>query len=506
MNKKISSSKTSPRTKFDPDFGTAIQATKAIQSGAISSREITKHIFGRIRKHNEKINAFVTLNEEQALRRARQADNALAAGKLWGPLHGLPILIKDQFPTSGLRTTCGFPELADYIPKENAVAVDRLINAGAIIVGKTNTPIGASDIQTYNKVAGTTSNPWDSTKTSGGSTGGGAAALAAGLGFLELGADLAGSIRTPSNFCGVCGHKSSLHLVPLQGSIPPLPSFIPPSINTAGLNDLAVAGPLARSVADLKLELETIAGPAPEDAVAYQWKLPKARKAKLKDYKIGYVSDDPFCPVNPEIKAIMFNTVLAMRKEGVKVKEGWPEGIQFREIFETYFKLMAAFVSQSPAFTETVINTLKLSYFMPFGDTQRNFVDGLTISHKDWYTLGVKRLAFRLAWQTYFKQYDAFLMPANCVPAFTHNHERNMWGRIIEASDHPRYYVETFKWISIATLTGLPVTVIPVGKTKENLPVGIQIMGPYMEDGTTLDLAMKMEKVLGGFTPPPGFE
>jgi amidase len=505
MKKKISSS-TASSSIFDPDFGTATQAVKAIKAGVISSRELTKHVFRRIKKHNEKINAFVTLNEEQALRRARKADNSLTTGKIWGPLHGLPILIKDQFPTAGLRTTCGFPELADYIPQENAVAVDRLLAAGAIIVGKTNTPIGASDIQTYNKIAGTTNNPWDVSKTSGGSTGGGAAALAAGLGFLELGADLAGSIRTPSNFCGVCGHKPSLHVVPLQGSIPPLPTLIPPSLNLAGLNDLAVAGPLARSAADLKLELEIIAGPAPEDALSCRWKLPKARKATLKDYKVGYVTDDPFCPVNPEIKTIISNTALALRKEGVKVKEGWPEGMKPSEIFDTYFKLMATFVSQSPAFTDKVINTLKMLFNMPYGDYYRNFVDGLTISHKDWSTLAMRRLASRLAWQEYFKTFDAFLMPANCVPAFAHNHDRNMWGRIIESSDSTRYYAETFKWISIATLAGLPVTVIPVGKTKANLPVGIQIMGPYMEDGTSLDLAMKMENVLGCFTPPPGFE
>ena len=502
---KISSSKKTKRSTFDPDFGTAIQAVKTIRTGVISSRELTRHVFRRIKKHNEKINAFVTLNEEQALKRARKADDALAAGKIWGPLHGLPILIKDQFPTAGLRTTCGFPELADYLPKENAVAVDRLLNAGAIIIGKTNTPIGASDIQTYNKVVGTTNNPWDVTKTSGGSTGGGAAALAAGLGFLELGADLAGSIRTPSNFCGIYGHKPSLNIVPLQGSIPPLPSLVPPAINLAGLNDLAVIGPMARSAADLKLELEILAGPAQEDTVAYQWRLPKPRKTRLKDYKIGYVINDAFCPVHPEIQGIIGNTVDALRKEGVKLKEGWPEGITFANIFETYFKLMAAYVSQSPFFTDALINMMKLLYGMPYGETQRQYVEGLTISHKNWVALGVIRLSSRLAWQEYFKTFDAFLMPANCIPAFAHNHDRNFWGRVLESSDGPRYYAETFKWISIATLAGLPVTVMPVGKTKTNLPVGIQIMGPYMEDGTSLDLAAKMEDVLGGFTPPPGF-
>lgn len=507
MKKKISSSKTISRSQFDPDFGTALQAVKAIRTGVISSRELTRHVFDRIKKYNEKLNAFVTLNEEQALKRARKADTALASGKIWGPLHGLPILIKDQFMTAGLRTTCGAPQLADFIPKENAVAVQRLLDAGAIILGKTNTPIGASDIQTYNKVVGTTNNPWDVTRTSGGSTGGGAAALAAGFGFLELGADLAGSIRTPSNFCGICGHKSSLNIVPFQGAIPPLPFLIPPAINLEGLNDLAVVGPLARSAADLKLELTIIAGPAPEEAVARNWKAPKSRKANLKEYRIGYVTDDPFCPVNPEIKAAVSNTIDALRREGVKTKEGWPEDIAFSDVFDTYFKLMAAFVStQSPLFTESTINRLKLLYDTPFGNVQRSFVEGLTLSHKDWYDLSVKRLASRLAWRKYFQTCDAFLMPANCIPAFTHNHDPNMWGRVIEDTDGPRYYAETFKWISVATLAGCPVTVIPVGKTKANLPIGIQIMAPYLEDETSIDLAIKMESVLGGFTPPTGYE
>ena len=506
MAKKISSSKKTPRILFDPDFGTAVQAVSAIEAGDISSVELTKHVFSRISKHNDKINAFVTLNEEQALIRARKADDAQTKGKTWGPLHGLPIVIKDQFATAGLRTTCGFRELEKYIPEHNAVAVQQLLDAGAIIVGKTNTPIGASDIQTYNKVSGTTSNPWDVKRTSGGSTGGGAAALAAGLGFLELGADLAGSIRTPANFCGVCGHKPSLNIVPFQGAIPPLPSLVPPSINLAGLNDLAVVGPLARSAEDLKLELEIIAGPAPEDSAAYRFHLPPCRKTKLKDYKIGYVSDDPFCPVNPEIRTAIENTVDLLRQEGVTVEEGWPEGVSFADVFDTYFKLMAAFVSQSPAFTDTIISMMKLLYFMPYGDTQRHFVEGLTISHKDWYALSIKRLFVRQAWQSYFKGCDAFLMPANCIEAFPHNQDRNMWGRIVESSDKLRYYVETFKWISPATLAGCPVTGIPAGKTKANMPVGIQIMGPYREDTTTLDLAMKIEKLLGGFTPPPGYD
>ncbi len=507
MTRKTSSPKTAGRSSsFDPDFATATQTLKALRKGVISSRELTERVFRRIVRHNDKINAFVTLNEEQALKLARKADRNRTAERSLGPLSGLPILIKDQFATAGLRTTCGFPELSDYVPRQNAVAVQRLLDAGAIIIGKTNTPIGASDIQTYNKVAGTTNNPWDTTRTSGGSTGGGAAALAAGMGFLELGGDLAGSIRTPANFCGVYGHKPSLNTVPFQGSIPPLPSLVPPSVNLTGLNDLAVVGPLARSAADLKLMFNLIAGPAPEDARAYAWKMPAPRKTKLQDYKIGYVLDDPFCPVHPDIRGAMSMTIQALRREGVKLHEGWPEGIVFADVFDVYFRLMAAYVSQAPVFTEAIINMLKLLYYMPYGDTQRTFVEGLTVSHKDWFSLGVRRLKSRLAWQQYFKTFDAFLLPANCVAAFPHNHDRNMWGRVVYASDKPRYYAETFKWISPATLSGCPATVIPIGKTNDGLPVGAQILGPYLEDATTLDLAEKMEKALGGFTPPPGLK
>ena len=497
--------KASRGMKFDPDFGSARQAGKAIRAGVISSGELVRHVFGRIKKHNEKINAFVTLNERQALRLARRADEALARGETHGPLHGLPIVIKDQFRTAGLRTTCGFRELENYIPGENAVAVQRLLDAGAIIVGKTNTPVGASDIQTYNKLTGTTANPWDTARTAGGSTGGGAAALAAGLGFLELGSDLAGSIRTPSNFCGTCGHKPSLHLVPFQGAIPPLPSALDQRIDQEELNDLAVVGPMSRWAEDLMLELSIIAGPAPAKAAAYRLRLPGPRKTSLAEYKVGFVTDDPFSPVHPRIKSIISDAIGALRKEGVKVKEGWPAGIVFSDIFDIYFSLLAAYVSQDPVFTDSVIQMMKLLFFMPYGDTQRRFVEGLTMTHSNWTKLSIQRLKSRLVWQEYFKTFDAFLMPANCVTAFAHNHERNMWGRIIEAPDKLRYYVEAFKWISPATLAGLPATVIPAGKTQANLPVGIQIIGPYMEDATTLDLAVKMEKILGGFTPPPGF-
>ncbi len=306
--------------KFNPDFGEASHAVQAMRSGVISSRELTTHVFSRIRKHNPKINAFVTLIEDQAMEQARKADEARAARKTTGKLHGLPILIKDSFSTEGIRTTCGSKTLENYVPKADAIVVSRLRGAGAIIIGKTNLPEFASDWQSYNQIAGVSNNPWDVTRTPGGSTGGGAAALAAGLGFLEIGSDIGGSIRIPSHFCGLFGHKPTLDLVPLDGHIPPPPGVL-------GESDLPVAGPLARSIEDLKLELDVIAGPAKSEAIAYRWSMPAPRKTKLSDYKIGFLIDDPFCPVDSQVKPLLAGAIDALRKKGVTLIEGWPKGV-----------------------------------------------------------------------------------------------------------------------------------------------------------------------------------
>jgi amidase len=326
---------TAAASKFDPSFATASQAVRAIRTGVISSRELTEHTYRRISQHNPKVNAFITLIEEQAMARAREADEALAAGKVWGPLHGLPIVIKDNFSTAGVRTTSGSKKFENRIPREDSVAVTRLKRAGAIIIGKTNLPEFARDNQTHNEVAGTTNNPWDPRRTSGGSTGGGAAALAAGFGFLELGSDIAGSIRNPSHFCGVYGHKSTLDVVPGGGA-----TVAPGAVSAPSF--LGVTGPMARSAEDLRMMLEVIGGPVPDHAVALQWKLPPARRARLRDYRIGYVLDDPFCAVTAEVRDVLTNAIDALRKAGVNLREGWPTGIDPEALFDAYYFLLLA--------------------------------------------------------------------------------------------------------------------------------------------------------------------
>jgi amidase len=219
------------------DFASALAAARAIRRGDVSSVELTTHLLGRIQQFNPKLNAIVTLTAEAALERAGAADEARARGEWWGPFHGVPCTIKDSFETAGVRTTAGAPSFANHVPEADAGVVARLRAAGAVILGKTNAPLLASDVQSYNDIFGTTDNPWDPSRTPGGSSGGEAAALAAGLTYLGVGSDIGGSIRTPAHFCGVYGHKPTLNVVPLRGHIPPPPGG-PPGYP----QDLAVAG------------------------------------------------------------------------------------------------------------------------------------------------------------------------------------------------------------------------------------------------------------------------
>jgi amidase len=484
--------------KFDPNFGTATQAVKALRSGVISSRELTEHVFKRIARYNPKINAFVTLIEEQAMEQAKRADqlNALkkASGKFPGKLHGLPILVKDSFATAGVRTTSGSKQLEKYIPKEDAVVVARLKAAGAIIIGKTNLPEFAGDWQSYNQVAGVTNNPWDLARTPGGSTGGGAAALAAGMGFLEIGSDIGGSIRVPSHFCGLYGHKPTLNLVPLTGHIPPTPGVL----DTPA--ELPVAGPLARSVEDLSLELDVVAGPTAEDAIGYRWTPRKARKTKLSEYKIGFVIDDPFCPVDSAVKEVLSGAVESLRKSGAHLTEGWPKGVNPRAMHENYMFLLSAILNAG--LPEAALKGMSAAARSGVKDP---WILGAVASHLDWRRQTEQRFRARAIWQEYFENFDAFMLPVNFVTAFPHDHKNDLLTRKMATSEGERSYIDQSKWISFATLTGCPATVAPAGRTRSGLPVGIQIMGPYLEDATTIDIALKLTQTIGGFTSPPGY-
>jgi amidase len=482
----------------DLDFASALDAAHAIRTGQVSSVELTTRMLARIGQHNPRLNAIVTLTADAALARARAADEARARGEWWGAFHGVPCTIKDTYEVTGVRTTAGMATLTDHVPPRDAVVVARLKRAGVVILGKTNVPAAAADWQSYNVIFGQSNNPWDLARTPGGSTGGGAAALAAGLSYLDPGSDLGGSIRIPSHFCGVYGHKPTLDVVPQRGHIPP-----PPGIPASPPSTLPVAGPLARSAGDLRAAMEVLGGPDDEDARAYRWSLPTARGTRLRDYRIGYVLDHPRCPVAPEVGGALAATVEALRKAGAALDEGWPGRVNVEEQYDTYlFFLMAMF---TPAPRDDQFEELRRLAENPDGSYRAKRAAALTAPIKQLRAMDGRRRAARAIWQAYFRTHDAFLMPTAFVPAFPHDHTPNLFDRVLATPAGPRPYLDLLFWISFATLTGLPATTAPVGLTRGGLPVGIQIVGPYLEDATPIDVAGRLTDVIGGFRPPPGF-
>ena len=471
---------------------TATQALRDLAEGRYSSRELVTQLFARIRQFNPKINAFVTLREEAALAEAAKADAARKSPQ--GPLHGLPITVKDAFATAGTRTTAGSKIWEQYVPTVDAVAVAKLRKAGAIILGKTNLPEFSADLQAYNEIAGTTNNPFDPTRTCGGSTGGGAAAVAAGFTCAELGSDSGGSIRIPAHFCGVYGHKSTVGLVSRIGWMPPLPGEF------RGPNEWSVAGPIARSAEDLKLMLEVMAGPSPEDAVAYRWIPPPPRYKTLKEFRVGFVSQDKFCPVAPETSKALAPFFEAITKAGGTIREGWPAGFDPRRNWETFRFLTTAF--QASGVNEAQRKALEGELGGPHEEVARATLEAVRAPYEDWEKRHVERLKTRQVWYEYFKSFDVFLSPVAILPAFAHDHTMPRHRRWVDSESGKRPYQDLSLWIAHAGLSGCPATVAPVAQTPGGLPIGIQIMGPFLEDLTPIHFASLLTPLTGGFRAP----
>jgi amidase len=490
----ISSAAAAP-SSFSSDFATALDAAAAIRAKRISSVELTELAFRRIDRYNPKINAVILEFRAASLARAREADQALAKKDWWGAFHGVPITVKESYGIKDVPTTAGVPQYKDFRPKQNAIAVDRISRAGAIVIGKTNVPVMLGDLQSYNPIYGTSNNPWDLARTPGGSTGGGAAALAAGLGHLTLGSDIGGSIRIPSHFCGIYGHKPTLELVSTVGHVPP---FVDPA--PAKFVDLSVCGPMARSAEDLRAAIEALGGPAGPDAKAFRWSLPAPRRTRLADFRVGCILDDPLCPVGSDVRTVLEIAVGRIEKSRVQVSRGWPVGVNFAEQLNTYLFLLYAVMA--PRFPPEAQEALRAAYR---ADPKNIAGAALMEPHSRWASETAKRLAARAVWEEYFKDHDMFLMPVAFVPAFPHDHAEPFDRRILDTPEGKRPYGDITPWIMAPTLTGCPATVAPAGRTAAGLPVGIQIMGPYLEDATPIEFARLIADVVGGFVPPKGY-
>lgn len=478
-------------------FASASAAAKAVSRGDVTSLDLTRAILERVEAYNPRLHAFATLTAEEAIAAARRADEETKGGDELGPLHGVPVTVKDCFEVKGVRTTAGSKSLADYVPSRDSAPVERLRAAGAIIIGHTNTSELAFDWQSYNDIYGTSNNPWDLGLTPGGSTGGGAAALAAGLSFLEVGSDVGGSIRVPSHFCGLYGHKPSLGAVSARGHIPPIPGV------PVGEPNFSVAGPMARSAEDIMLAMRILGGPDGEGAKAYTWEMPEPRKKKLDYYTVGYVIDDPACRVSPEVREPLAKMIGALEEGGVEVSEGWPEGIDPRRLFEDYRYIRYA--SSAASLSGERIGELLRAEGVSDGSDEYAAAHAYASTVKEFQDALWRRAQAQEAWRDYFGAFDAFLVPPAFVPAFPHDHVMPLKRRVLSTPEGPRRYQELRFWISFATLCGLPATVAPVGLTAGGLPVGVQILGPFLEDATTIDLAGHIGGLMGGFRSPPGF-
>jgi amidase len=457
----------------DALFQSATDAARMLRRGEVSSRELTELLFARIERVDPALNAVVELRREPALLEAAAADQATVRGGDLGPLHGVPLTVKDSFNVAGLHTTWGNPAFKEYVADWDATVVRRLRQAGAVIVGKTNVHFMLGDFgQTANELYGVTNNPWDLARTPGGSSGGAAAALSAGMTFLEYGSDLVGSVRIPASFCGVYGLKPSVGIVPLTGFQPPGPPA-PPS----DMLYMSAVGPLARSAGDLRAALRVTAGPEDPAAKAYRWALSPPRHTRLQDFRVGVVLDDEHAPVSGEVTALLSNAVDALGRAGATVVEGWPEGVDPALEYESFGFHVRLFF----AFQESGEDPAKLSE---------------VIGHER------RRMASRAAWGRYFGDVDVFLCPVNFTPAFPHD-SRPFCQRTIDTPEGERPYDSQPFWISHASLPGLPAVAAPVGRTPGGLPVGAQIVGPLYEDDTAITFAELLGGVIGGYEVPP---
>ena len=468
----------------------ATELAGAIRNKEVSSSEVLEHLVTRIERLDGPVNSVVQWDLERAQATAQAADDAVAAGDELGPLHGVPMTIKDSFQTEGCITASGAPELADFVPSEDAWPVTRLREAGAIPFAKTNLPIFAGDIQSYNDVYGTTNNPHDVERTPGGSSGGSAAALAMGFTPIELGSDIGGSIRVPAHYSGVVGHKSSFGIVPAHGQIPGLPG----SLSQA---DLAVAGPMARSVADLELGVDVLAGPHRWDAPAWRLDLPPSRADELADFRLAAWIDDEACPVDADTRAALGGAIAAIEAAGGRVDVDARPGFTLDKAFRVFGDLLFAALSGGHP-KDKIEHLATDTSDTPLGWVKR----GTAARHRDWLSNHERRLQLRERWAEFFTGFDAILLPVHPRAAIPHDHSEPQWDRRVVIGGVEGPYLDLFPWVAPAGVAYLPATVVPVGIGSDGLPIGVQIVGPYLHDRTTLRLAAIVSELCGGCPRP----
>lgn len=475
-------------------YQSATEIASQIIRRKTSAREVLEHFLGRIEKHNPALNAIVWVDADGARQTADEADAALERGQVWGPLHGVPMTIKESYQVAGSPTTWGNPDFKSNVSEDDAISVQRLKKAGVNLFGKSNVPFMLADWQSYNEIYGTTNNPWDLDRTPGGSSGGSAAALAAGLTALEAGSDIGASIRNPAHYCGVFGHK------PTWGVVSPRGQSLP---DTYATSDISVIGPLARSGADLEAALKVMAGPDEVDGIGWSLTLPASRHRRLSDFRVAVKLSDPNCDVDKGYADALQNMADALAKAGVTVQEVEPD-IDTGKLYENYVLMLRAATSgrMPQAMLDLSEEVLRRD---DDGSYLYRMARGNLISHREWLALNNERHKFRYAFAEFFKEWDILLCPAAAGPAWPKNEEGLRHDRKIEVNGKQAYGTDQMFWAGYSCSTYLPATVGPAGLV-QGLPVGYQaVTGQYL-DYTSIEFAKLVDREILGFQPPPGYD
>ncbi|TLG73682.1 amidase [Methylocystis sp. B8] len=480
------------------DYRSAGDLVAALRKRRVSALELIDYAIARIEALDSRINAVPVRDFERARAAARAADATLARGET-GALLGVPVTVKESFNISGLPTCWGDPRFKHFTPKEDAVAVSRLKKAGAVILGKTNVPQWLSDWQSYNSVYGTTNNPFDPCRTPGGSSGGSAAALAAGFCALSLGSDMGGSMREPAHYCGIYAHKPTAGLVPRRGHSHPGTAPLPVE------HDLAVIGPMARSAADLALALDVIAGPDEMSAgVGYRLALPPPRHDRLNDFRILIVNAHPLGPTSRVVSDALARLAERLAKSGASVSDKRALAPDLAQATRLHARLLSAYWGAG----------------LPFAGYEKLFRDaaafstrdhslaaerarGAVLSFREWRGAEAERAQLQHKWREFFRDFDVVLCPAAPTTAFLHDHSTPLEARRVKIDGKLYSYLDAHTiWAAPATIAGLPATVAPIDHDGYGLPIGAQIIGPFLDDRTTIEIAALLERDFGGFTPP----
>jgi len=482
---------------LDPALLSATELTRRLRAREIGCVELLDACLARYRHFNPALNAVIWEQIGHARARAEAADRALARGELWGPLHGLPMTVKESFDVTGGPTTWGIGAMRNNIAKSNAVAVQRLIDAGAVVWGKTNVPLLLSDWQSFNEIYGTTNNPWDPTKTPGGSSGGSAVALATGMAALELGSDIGASIRNPAHYCGVTGHKPTHNLVPTRGQ----------SVSgTLSIPDISVAGPMARSAEDLALGLAVTAGADEIEAPGLVYDLPPPRHRSLKDFRVAVMVSDPASAVDREYQDKITALGVALAKLGAKVSHEARPAIDTTEAWRVYVALLRSFTFWRSSDQELALWRERAKGYAADDFSYKAMVTRTaSLTYRDWLSLNEQRHRFRWRWHEFFRDWDVLLCPAAAGPAWPHDQKGERVDRLIQVNGKAENTCHQLFWAGFSGVAFLPSTVVPLQRHSNGLPLGLQIVGAHLDDRTTIEFGRLVEQEFGGFEPPPGY-